>query len=229
VKIGIVTANYNRIKVFRLWCASIQRLRDNFGDIPTIVTSEKDDEGTCVDYNIIHHIKNNNYFSRKFNKSMLEMRKQDVDYVMVLGSDDIVSNDLFAKILNAAESNPDLIYISNIYFYSPYLEKGLIKFVSERNLGVCRTVSRRVLDKVDWMPWHGDRRKGLDADMMNNIRTYVKTMKRVDGMVVDVKGRFSMNKFSTWLNKVNKFEDEQEFLSILSEKELMLLDKIRRV
>ena len=232
MKIGIITANYDRPHVFRMWCASIKRLRGVYGDIPVVVTSEKEDIPICEEYDITHVVCKNKPLSRKFNRSMLAMKKYDPDYVMVLGSDDIVSNDLFGKIRDEAERGYSVIAISNIYYFSPYVSRNFVKFSSTRLLGVCRTVHKKILSSVDWTPWNWDRGHGLDANMWNNIRDHVLgDIMIVDGMVVDVKTKINMNSYNLWASKVNglnvRFEDEQEFLDILSEEELEILTKIK--
>lgn len=234
MKIGIVTANYDRHDIFRLWCASIKRLRDSFGDIPVVVTSESMDRATCKTYNIEHISCKNRPVSRKFNFSMEAMRDKDVDYVMVLGSDDIITDGLFQTILNEVESGIDVIGTDSIYYYSlnrytcPH---KLIKLKYKRMLGVAKTISRSVLERVYFAPWSWDRDHGLDANLSNNIREHVRTTSFVDGMVVDVKSKFNMNPFSLWNKKPHEDIPEDEFIKELSREEQVIIwqikDKIR--
>lgn len=232
MKIGIVTASYDRQPILRLWCASINRLNDTFGDITAVVTSSDNDFDICYKYGVNHIAFNRNKpVSRKFNMSMQYMADKGMDYVMVLGSDDIMSNDMFQTILTEAEeNNPDVIGTKEIYFYS--LTRGanlgkLIKTSHKRILGVAKTIRADVLDKVNYTSWHMDRNKGLDADLSNIIRPHVITTSLVDGMVVDVKTALNMNSFGFWNNKPNEEVKEEIFLNGLSQEERDIINDIK--
>ncbi len=231
MKIGIVTANYGRPSILKLWCASIKRLNDTFGGIHAIVTSETTDYDTCYKYGVEHITrKQNKPVSKKFNISMQAMAQYDMDYVMVLGSDDIMTNELFGEILKATEKGYDVIGIDEIFFYSLNRHMSpckLIKTTHKRMLGVAKTIKADILEKVNYTPWHNDRNYGLDADLSNIIRPHISLTRTVEGMVTDVKGDMSMNRFSFWNNKEHEEYEEDHFLTALSQEERDIINEIK--
>ena len=94
----IITANWNRPEVLTLWCASIKRIREDLDIfIPAVVVSDRWDSTICNKYHIHHINHRNNPVSEKFNAGCKYAESIGVDYVMVLGSDDIVSTDTIRR------------------------------------------------------------------------------------------------------------------------------------
>ncbi len=232
MRTGIITTNYGRKHIFELWCASISRLRDRFGNIPVMVASGKEDLVTCYKYNIEHIPFKNRPLSGKFNIAIKEMSNRNVDYVMILGSDDVVSNELFENILKAQEDNYSVIGVDTIYFYclDKFNTGKLVRFgyKSKIMLGVCKTIRKDVLDGVGWKPWSVNKDEGLDADLSDNIRPFVDDTKIVSGMVTDVKGHENMNMFRVWNKRDLPELQEGQFLNGLSDKERDIINNIKQ-
>lgn len=228
IKIGIITINYGRPKIFRLWCASIKRIRRDLGYIPVVVVSGEEDKIVCNEYNIEHITQRNHPATQKFNTAMKFMRDLNVKAVIIMGSDDIADSSLIKKIIDQVEQNIDLIGVKNIYFYSTTgIRKGILKQLKSTNiLGVCRCLSKSVLDSVDWTPWSRDSSWGMDGICMKTILPYIKTHATVEGMVVDCKSSESLNKFSFWDGKLPEEENPSKFYEMLSVEELQILNEI---
>ena len=105
---GIVTVNCGRPLVLRLWLASIDRLREHVGFcFPAVVVSDAIDETICKVHNVAHITKPNRPVSDKWNAGFMHMRDLEVDYVIILGSDDIMSNDYLDRAIE--ESDKDVM------------------------------------------------------------------------------------------------------------------------
>jgi hypothetical protein len=74
--------------------------------------------------------------------------------------------------------------------------------------------------------WKKDSSWGMDSECARNIAPYVKSMKVVDGIVVDVKNSESLNKYSMWDGRLNDSAPKELFLGILSEEEKQILETI---
>ena len=226
---GVVTINNGRPKVFKLFCASMKRLRTQVGiDFPVVCVSGIEDRKTCDEYGIGHIIQANKPVSRKFDTATKYMQKLGVDYVIVMGSDDILSTSLLKSLISEMNKGISLIGIKELYFYGTEKQfKGKLLYIRLTTLaGVCRTIHRSILDKVDWMPWNADKGWGMDGLMMKRIRPYVTTQSIVEGKVFDIKTRESLNHFSYWNSKIRQETPATVFYETLSDEELEILKTI---
>lgn len=105
----------------------------------------------------------------------------------------------------------------------------MVKFTGKSMLGVCKTISSSVLDKVDWRPWTKDKNWGLDGLVTLAIKPYVQTSKIVDDAVVfDIKSKQNLNRVDFWCKKIKEREDPQKLYEILSVEEREILNQIMR-
>jgi len=232
---GILTINFRRPQIFRLFCASVKRLRAETGiDFPVVVVSEPEDRNMCDSYNIGHIAQVNIPVSEKWNTACGYMRKLGVDYIIVMGSDDIFSTECLRNIIIEMENDIDLIGIKTLYVYDADGKyRGTLKHITSKNFfGVGKTINRRVLDAVDWRPWtyHAPRSWGMDAICSRNIAPHVKTTAVVEGVIVDCKTKESLNKFTMFhSNRHGRDVDKNIFYDILSKEELEILHNIHQV
>ena len=226
----IITANHNRPKIFTLWCMGIQRLRKELGiDFPAVVVSDYKDVASAKSYDIHHIDQKNNPVNEKFNTACKYAETLGVDYVMVLGSDDLVTTDTMRKYLEAMEDGVDVIGVNSVYFYATQGDhRGTLLFLQRKAiLGVGRMVSRYVMDKVEWRPWNVRKDWALDAMMWKNISPHIREMVVFDdGMIVDCKSRHTMNKFELWMRKINDPLPRDIFWDNISETEQNMLGLI---
>lgn len=227
--IGILTCNFGRLRILELWCASVHRLRTELGVyVPACVVSGEEDKAVCDKYKITHIRWHNRPVSEKFNQGMQWVKNMGLDYGCISGSDDIFSTETFRKILDATQSDYDLIGIDSIYFYGTEgIHRGtLVKLQGSRMLGVGKCIHKRVLEQVDYRPWNENKNWGLDAIASKCIAPYVKSFKIIsDAKVFDCKSSMNINKMNVWANKFDKL-DPQEFYSILSDEEKQILQTI---
>ena len=228
MKIGICTINYARPWILDLWLASIDRLRGVCGSMPVVVVSEREDRISCEEHGVHHIYQDNHPVSFKWNTGVQWLLEQGVDYVMIVGSDDIVSDELMKNILAATEGGYDVIGVNRLYFYGNIRGKSsvFIPLQSPRMLGVCRTISRSVLEPKGGVICPKGVNSGMDALVTKTIAPHVKTTKIVDGMVVDVKSCRNINRLTFWVRKIPSRVSPEQFYTILSKEEKILLDRI---
>jgi hypothetical protein len=226
---GILSISYRRPEVLELWCASIVRIRtelDMF--IPCVVVGDAEHYEICSKYHIHFIPQENHPATRKWNRGMdYLINELGLNYAIISGSDDIMSTDLVKNLMTEMEKGTDLIGIKTVYFYSADgKQRGQVRRLdSTQILGVARTLSARLV-KETGVVWKEDKSWGMDAVCARSIGRYVKSIGFVDGVVVDVKNRESLNKFSMWQGRLNQMISPREFYSILSEDELRCLIKI---
>ena len=223
--LGIITVSYLRPNVLRLWCASINRIREQLDMfIPAVVVSDESDKRICNNYHIAHITQQNKPVTEKFNRAMGYMRNIGQTNVMILGSDDIVSTDFVRKTLVEVEKGIDLIYVETFYFFCGQgLDRGkLVRLTNKQIKGIGKTVSSRVLDQCDWRPWNRERSWGMDAIANKVFLQFANSKSVVEDMIVDVKTRDNLNSFRIWSKRLPQ-EDPQRFYDILSDEELKIL------
>jgi len=228
---GIITINYRRPQILKLFCASIKRLRADVGiNFPVVCVSEPEDAKICDPFGVAHVVHPNNPTSVKWNVATEYMRSAGVSYIVVLGSDDIFSSDCLRTLISEMDKGTDLIGFNSIYLYdTDGMSKGkLMRVTSGALLGVGKTISKSVLDAVDWKPWGESHRNfGMDAILHRTISPHVKSKAIIDGVIVDCKSQYSLNKFRMFQKNRHGVEvDSNIFLNFLSKEEKQILATI---
>jgi len=214
ITIGIVTTNLGRLPILEIFCEGIKRLRRETGltTIPVVCAGDVGGKSLCEEYNITHIVTPNRPLTNKFNTACEALRGK-VDYVMVMGSDDLIATKDFLRVYNEAESNgTDLIGFSDVYMFGMDDEHSgdLIHFPHTTVLGVGRTVKASVLDNLGWRPWNIDRDRAIDTVMLDACRPYVVTRKVFDGgFIVDLKTSWNLNPIKFWHKKLGAMPSNQ--------------------
>ena len=230
-KLGIITINHGRPQVLSLWCAQMKRLRnDTQSDIPAVVVSGEEDKAICERWDVAHVTQKNKPVTAKFNTAFYYMRDMGVDYVTIVGSDDIISTRFLRNTFSLMEAGVDLIGVWEFYFYCGHgRDRGKLVRLERANsrtfLGIGRTVNKRVLDQCDWTLWDVEKDWGMDAIASKNLAKYSVTRAKVEGMIVDVKTNDNLNSFRIWSDRLPSV-NPQEFYNILSKEELQILNSL---
>jgi hypothetical protein len=238
---GIVSISYGRNSVLRLFCAGIKRLREETEIfIPCVIVGDADHKAICDEYHV-HHIPYSQEIvlnnkgekvkppaSPKWNIGVEYLMGLGVDYVTIMGSDDIMSTDLMKTLMAAMEKGYDLIGVKEIYFYDANgKHKGMLRKLGPtvNILGVARTISRRVIEQTHPM-WRVPKSWGMDGDCLMTIWKTVQSKHVVTGVVVDVKTGENLNKFSFWLTRLKTGSNPEILYNILSEEEKQILNTL---
>lgn len=230
---GIITISHGRPDVLRLWCASIRRLREYCGWFPVIVVGDADHEAICDEYYIICIPMPNNPVEAKWNEAVENILIYNVDYVMISGSDDIISTPLLKDFIRLMGADFDMISINKVWFYCANgLYKGRARGIEQvYPFGVCKTIHRTVIEQAIPL-WKMERGFSMDADCANSIKPYVNTVATAEGIVFDIKTSENMNKYPMLIRKSTSekswpFEVDSNLIrSILSEEEKQILKSL---
>jgi hypothetical protein len=206
MKIGLITCNFGRQKILEICFAGIDRLRSDSkeSDIPAVCCGEEDEStmSLCQYYDIDHVYAPNRPLTGKFNTACQEIKKYNPDYICVVGSDNLISTRSFNAILDECEKGIDLIGFNDLYFVGlDDIHSGKVTYFGHTTvLGVGRTVSSKVLDKVNWTPWGIERDRGIDTVMLDTVRDHVKTRSLLGGYhVFDLKTSHNLNPLNFWV------------------------------
>lgn len=206
MKISIVTGVWKRPDVFRLFAQGIKNL--NY-DLRVIVAgSEGFRSRRMVESEGFEYIEIRNFpLSAKMNATTRAAKGSD--YVICMGSDDILSPHLFKVYLEHMGKGVDLIGLEDLYFYDIATKRSLYwaGYRGERKgktTGVARCLSKKTMEMMDWHPWGSHLNRYLDASMDKHIKQIrlkkIINLKREGLMAVDVKNRNNLTKFDKWDN-----------------------------
>jgi Glycosyl transferase family 2. len=194
-----------------------------------VCVGDADQRSIVESYQIKFIAQENNPASRKWNTGVRYLMEQNLDYVCVVGSDDILSTNLVTNIIAEMEKGTDLIYLDTIYFYagSGQFRGHARKLVTKQILGVGRTISRRVIEATGTL-WTRDRNWGMDGDCWKNISPHVKTKAVVEGIVVDVKTKDNLNSMNFWMSKIKAVDETTAdvIYGIMGAEELQILNAL---
>lgn len=234
MKIAFVTAVWKRPDVFELFAKGIDNIVKTIPDteFKTFVagsegkTSEKMVKNKGFEYIEIP----NQPLAAKHNSSVLEAKKWGPDYVICLGSDDILSPQTINKYLEILKEDPkvDFIGLSDFYFYDQPTNRASYwaGYLDHRKGDVCGAgilLSSRLLKMWGWKPWTNPDSNVLDNSIHSKISRTVPCRKKIFSLKdynlfsVDIKTSINMTPFALWEN--SKFIDtsllERDFSYIL--------------
>jgi len=208
MKLVVLACMWKRPEIFRLFADGLRRLQDKFDIVPLIVGSEGEaSRSLCSGFWYIEH--DNKPLGLKYNAGMLAAQKLNPDYVMGMGSDDFISDDTMAYILECCKEGYDLIGFSDMWMYDTLTDRlGYWKGFTARHrigesMGMARTLSKRVLGKMHWMPRHNKANKGLDWTMTQKLKriphvTHITSLKEKGLFAVDVKSKENICSFDLY-------------------------------
>lgn len=213
----ILTAVWKRPEVARICFEGIKRL----GLPATAVISEESAIELCEEYGIDWVLAPNKPLGFKWNAGMSRALKKQWDYVMILGSDDIVSDSLMS-VYEPYLGKYYMVGVDSVYFYC----KGQIKkFVYDINMsvGAGRMMHRDLVEQC--RPLWGAVNRGLDGNSLFRIRSKGYDEKIVslgDAVILDIKSETNLNGFDSFTGDYV----DRSILSQFSERERYLIDRL---
>jgi len=215
MKIGIKTMMWKRPAVFEIYAAGVKRLVDNFGVIPYVIGSEGNvSRERCEKHGFNYIEYPNEPLGAKANACLRAMRGH-VDYVLNLGSDDLISNSLMQWFVKLMKEGYDLIGIRDVYFYERFRNRliywpGYTDRRRGESLGLGRVLSAKLLDTFDWEMWDEDINMSLDWSMTQKLKGLTNkkiiSIKETNTFAVDIKDGDSMGEFKTFIKKIKRGE-----------------------
>ena len=141
-------------------------------DMDIFITASNDDDIKYLDQRNIYHTKKpNNPVGLKFSRGLKEALALDWDYIMILGSDDVISPELFGYYLPLIEDKVPYFGTEEVCIVDYATQRAKTFKVPPNSIagvaGPGRMVSREIVSHFDGYLWTGGD-KGLD--MLSNRR-----------------------------------------------------------
>ncbi len=206
MKISMVTGVWKRPEVFEMFAKGVHNLNM---DIEVIVAgSEGESSRKMVENHGFHYIEiSNQPLAKKMNATTVKARELGSDYVICMGSDDIMSPELMQQFLTYMNKGYDYIGITDLYFYDTVTKKaaywgGYRDARKGHCAGPCRVISKKLMNQWGWQPWRVGDDDMLDNSMQSRIRGRQKilSLKTLGCYALDIKSSTNMTPFELWDN-----------------------------
>lgn len=219
---------WERFKIFDIWAKSIHRLMKSFPEIQIITVvagSQKSKSRKIVEKYGFDYIEvPNSPIGRKANARLKACKKHNPDAVLLLGSDDLISNDTFAFYLDNIRHYSEIAPL-DIYYYDTESKTMAhsIGYTGKREgepIAVGRMLDKEILNLVDWQLWSDGEERFLDGWVIKKLsgldyqKLYFR-LKHHNLFILDIKSRINMTKFTMRLNYFE--EDVKEMYKHLPE------------
>ena len=169
MKLAVLTACYKRYNIFKLFLQHIPK------DITLICVGDEDENMTAFTESKVkggYLIHENKPVSNKWNAGLEFAKSHEFDYLIITGSDDFFSPDLWEWYKSL-----DVHYAGLLDFYFMDSLTGKVKYNDGFSFnrkgephGAGRALHRSVLDAVGWKLWKDGRNEGLDASMTDTLK-----------------------------------------------------------
>jgi len=196
-KVIVFTAIWGRPEIVKLWAKGVKRIKAYWPEAIDIdvlcIVSTKEDEKLIKELGFSCVWTENKPLGKKHNEGLKALEVKDWDYILQLGSDDLISNDYLHYALYGMQSGYDLFGVDRLYF-ADYKTKQACKFDLTTQasvlVGAGRFISHKAIKKLNYKIWPDSVNRGLDMTSQANLATVgVSPIKLVtsDYCVCDVK------------------------------------------
>ncbi len=201
MNIKIFVAVHGRHNVLKLFA--------KYAPFPVIaVASNQEDVDLCKSFGWEVTQFSNDVLSNKLQAGLKFAREFDHDGLLMVGSDDLISEDL-GKYYSRMLKDFDFIAPAQCYLYD--MKTGMLRYwTGYKNsrkgepTGAGRLLRKDLLERIGYNLWTGGHRNGVDAKSWDNIRDHAKKIKifdmGTDLVMVDLKDGESTTPISAFHN-----------------------------
>jgi len=226
-KILVFTPIWGRHEVVKIWKAGIDRINaywpEMFEFIPFCVVSTPEDYELIEGWGIANTYASNKDLGYKHNQGLAATMDIDYDYIVQLGSDDVICNDYLHYAAKAIQDGHDVFGVTDLLFYSLLKDEGKIFHISNgknKVIGAGRFISREVIEACAYTLWIDNVQKGLDyvSQCKMEAKGYQTQVIRTGGIpVIDFKSGTNIWAYERF--KGSPYSSEQ-LPKLISKKEL---------
>ena len=147
----------------------------------------------------------NTPLGKKWQKGISICKRYSPDFIIILGSDDILSLKYIESAEKYISQGYELVSLKDWYVYNTQNNNLYnCKYKSNRSIGAGRIISKKILDRINWKLFPIDKNNTLDYYSMLNLKKgLVKNISVCDEelIVLSIKGPWEcINKVSTIIN-----------------------------
>lgn len=171
MKIALITPIWQRPDLTKIVLEDYRRQSKKYGFEIIVAGSEGDkSRKLCNDLHYIEVL--NTPLSAKNNSLVKKAKELAVDGLVMMGSDDLVSDSFWELIYSYTGQEKEYIGLKECYFYDTSTRESYHFKGYARSIGAGRYFSKEVLDKAGWLLWD-DSNKNYSMD--SNQEDYLKS------------------------------------------------------
>lgn len=212
-RLAIVTACWKRPEIFEMFAVATKKLKHPDLEIIVIVSgSEGIKSKQMVEKHGFIYIEiHNDPLATKMNATTIVANQLSCDYVLCVGSDDLITNELLCVYAEQINLQVDYVAVLDWYFYDTISKKMSYwgGYTDSRRIGhTCgagRLISARLMNQWNWQPWQIKHSKVLDNSMQHKLTTtphtsFIFSLKQFNLYAFDIKSNINMTPFELWEN-----------------------------
>ncbi len=236
MRLLIVTTLYKRPELTGIILKYYHKLKLKHQDISLLACGSSEEDRLIASLNGWDYVSAPNApLAQKHNRLFRAAREYIFDCIMLIGSDDLISEEIIEHYMNNYAWNyPSMVGFNMLHFYS-VVEKKLIYFKGfpddttfRLTMGAGRLFSRSILEKMDFNLWNESKlNRGLDSVVSTYLKynrigeEEIKMSDIPDGMILDIKTDTNITEFKRVLVNCNecdvqlafdKFPDEMKLI-----------------
>jgi hypothetical protein len=214
MKVAIVSCVWKRPEVFEMFAKGVKHLIANSKTEFIVIISGSEGEVSkqmVEKHGFIYVEMPNDPLSVKANKPVLIAKEYNVDYVLAVGSDDVISPELMRIYEKHMSRLIDYIAVLDFYFYdtnsgrSSYWGGYKESYREGHACGAGRLMSKKLLEQWAWQPWEVKHSKVLDSSIQEKLKatphtSEVFSIKEHGVFALDIKSSTNMTPFAHWNN-----------------------------
>lgn len=211
MRIVIVSAIWKRPEIFKLFASGVHELKKTFNVDCVVAGSEGIVSREIVEREGFKYIEvANDPLARKHNFAVREARRMRPDYLLMMGSDDIVTPEALEVYIQHAKKGIDFIGVTDFYFWDYVTKKasywgGYVDGRKGHTAGAGRMISANLMGKWGWMPFENKHSRILDDSIQQKLKStrhksHTFSLKENGVFAVDIKSDVNMTPFELWPN-----------------------------
>ena len=190
-KIAVIIPFYKRHEITSLFFEDIKEKAEKFGfDVYTAGSDGETSKRLAESFGFNYIETPNNPVSSKLNTLIQETKHGNYDGVLLLGSDNFITDELLLKYSKIDLKKSVMYGVKNLYFYRVSDRKTGVDGQYIHNsisVGAGRLFSVKLLQEISYTPWNKTANNGLDTICSTRIGKKEKIIKCKNGYVLDVK------------------------------------------
>ena len=168
-RILILTPIYKRPEIVKLFLQGFRRLKGYYNDLILLCIVSPEDPSRNELIELIYDYGgdvceySNKYLGEKKNAGLeFALREYSFDYLMDLGSDDLLNPEIFKLYQPYMEAENPFFGLNNLYVLDR--KTGRVIFIRDYNTGHCHGAGRMLhREAIKIPPWPAEANKGLDS------------------------------------------------------------------
>jgi hypothetical protein len=192
----IVTPFYLRKDIFLIYLNFLKLLKKEINvEVILIGSGSIEGEGSIVKNAGFKYIfTKKNSLSNKWNVGIQQLKNYDYKYLLMLGSDDIISTNLICRLSKKIDEGYDMAGVADIFFFDIitrdlYYWGGYDGKRKGESIGAGRIYSSKLIRKLEYQLWTNGLKRGLDLDIYNKLKNKKKYCSKIqdDEYLIDIK------------------------------------------